>query len=633
MGTSNTSQIAMIKQIAATVTALLLVGVLVALVGHEHSASASENFDTTAFDTELVTAPQCQLPQCQSGTCDTTKTVVGKGYDITQLLNPSLSLSPGMKTQIVFSENDAQDPDDVTWSQVSESHCTNEYINTKSMGQVAVSAANQFAPGLSLGSASLGAVMGLSLGSSFNQNIATAYKSNKQVSLNTCTIKKFKWEIATDTGQASNTVLGLLAKLKAKDSQAEYNAFFNSYGTHVITGAAFGGRYSMQAEYDTFECNSTSSVCGSNTFGNMFGSVVGSVSFSGGGNTCTNSQEQEQVTSAKLTSIIVGGSGDAQTELRNFALDPGSYVDTSQASQAFDTWKYSFTSQASQAFDTWKTSLKCNPELVSINLQPIGAWINNHESRCEAVGANCPSADEWNKALQAYVKSHRFKDVATPPAQCTGVGGGGGGVSCFSDNNTVLASSSRKMLVGEVQVGDRLNTTVEDDEVWWVHKSSVQHKLLRVQLQDSHIDLTPHHMLRVGNGFRPASEVVVGDSVIIHTPKEVLSEVLSITHLSGSVSAPITMSGKIVVNGVEASCYAFGSHQVLHQLLAPFRVLYKLCPWLVQMLSPIGVGTMQALSIVLPIEHNLTPMLTVSTIVALSSPMLAYWAARNMKLQ
>merc|ERR1711966_52120 len=170
MGTSNTSQIAMIKQIAATVTALLLVGVLVALVGHEHSASASENFDTTAFDTELVTAPQCQLPQCQSGTCDTTKTVVGKGYDITQLLNPSLSLSPGMKTQIVFSENDAQDPDDVTWSQVSESHCTNGYINTKSMGQVAVSAASQFASGFQLGSASL-AVMGLSLGSSFNQNI------------------------------------------------------------------------------------------------------------------------------------------------------------------------------------------------------------------------------------------------------------------------------------------------------------------------------------------------------------------------------------------------------------------------------------------------------------------------------
>jgi hypothetical protein len=226
--------------------------------------------------------------------------------------------------------------------------------------------------------------------------------------------------------------------------------------------------------------------------------------------------------------------------------------------------------------------------------------------------------------------SKRAKEVAFPQPDCGG-GGGGGGVSCFSDNNTVLAQSGHEMLVGDVQVGDRLSTTVEDDEVWWVHKSSGQHKLLRVQLQDSHIDLTPHHMIRGANGFRPANEVRVGD--FVHTPqrKEALSEVLAITHLSGSVSAPITMSGSIVVNGVEASCYAFGSHQGLHQLLAPFRVLYKLCPWLVQMLSPIGLGMMQALSMVLPIEHNLTSMLAVSTIVALSSPVLAYWTARKLK--
>ena len=78
-------------------------------------------------------------------------------------------------------------------------------------------------------------------------------------------------------------------------------------------------------------------------------------------------------------------------------------------------------------------------------------------------------------------------------------------------------------------------------------------------------------------------------------------------------------------------CVFAGSHEVLHQLLAPFRVLYKLSPWLVQMLSPIGLGMMQALSMVLPIEHNLTSMLAVSTIVALSSPMLAYWATRKLQ--
>ena len=439
----------MIKQIAATVTALLLVGVLVALVGHEHSASASENFATTAFDTELA-VPQCQSSM-QGGceTCDTTKTVVGKGYDVTRLLDPDIHT--GMRGQLAF-EDEAQEPDDVTWRRLSESRCTDERIDTQSMGKVAAQAA------AAMGFTASGGDWGLSLGSNFNENIAAAYKSNKQVSLNTCTIKNFRWEITgKDRGQASQTIMNALARLKEKDSQALYNGFFDVYGTHVITAAAYGGRYTMKAEYGTFECNSTGTVCAGATFGAMFGKVVG---ISGGGSTCTSSQKQEEVTSAKLTSIIVGGSADAQAELRNFALNPGNpgYVNPPIG--------------ASLDFENWEASLECHPELVSMTLVPVGSWLSIKASGCTTLGGACPSAVEWEKALQAYVESQRYPAV-TPPAPCTG-GGGGGGVSCFSDNNTVLASSSRKMLVGEVQVGDRLNTTIEDDEVtlwlrsWWL---------------------------------------------------------------------------------------------------------------------------------------------------------------------
>ena len=110
--------------------------------------------------------------------------------------------------------------------------------------------------------------------------------------------------------------------------------------------------------------------------------------------------------------------------------------------------------------------------------------------------------------------------------------------------------------------------------------------------------------------------------------------------MTGAVAAPVTLSGKIVVNDVEASCYAMGrveapnflrsnsavaaagNHEQLHQMLAPFRMLYQLSPRSASALSSIGVMSMDFLSWVMPIEQYLGAMLAVSVATALTVPTL-----------
>jgi len=69
----------------------------------------------------------------------------------------------------------------------------------------------------------------------------------------------------------------------------------------------------------------------------------------------------------------------------------------------------------------------------------------------------------------------------------------------------------------------------------------------------------------------------------------VLDKVLSVEVVNGEVSSPITMSGTIVVNGIEASCYDAATHNYMHLLLTPFRMLHRLSPGFMEAISGLDV--------------------------------------------
>ena len=75
----------------------------------------------------------------------------------------------------------------------------------------------------------------------------------------------------------------------------------------------------------------------------------------------------------------------------------------------------------------------------------------------------------------------------------------------------------------------------------------------------------------------------------------------------------------------ETSAYRVraGSHETLHALLAPFRMLYKASPCLAHTLALPGFTLIQLLSAWLPIDQHLVSMLAFSITMALIVPVLA----------
>ena len=59
-----------------------------------------------------------------------------------------------------------------------------------------------------------------------------------------------------------------------------------------------------------------------------------------------------------------------------------------------------------------------------------------------------------------------------------------------------------------------------------MHRASGQHEMLRLQLTDSFLDVTPHHLVATSHGMRAAADVRVGDLMLAHSEDSVaLSQV------------------------------------------------------------------------------------------------------------
>jgi hypothetical protein len=211
-----------------------------------------------------------------------------------------------------------------------------------------------------------------------------------------------------------------------------------------------------------------------------------------------------------------------------------------------------------------------------------------------------------------------FSDCDGDDCEATG---GGDWSSCFSDSATVWNPDRQQtMSIGEVRPGDYLTTTVERDQVWYLHSSEHAAPMLRLELADkSSIELTPHHMLSTPTGMQMASALKPGHLVVSSTDQHL--EIVAVSSTKGKVSAPLTMSGTIVVNGVVASCYAFGSHGIIHAALAPWRALYSVSPKLCMTIAQPGLQVLSALRAAFPTQDYLVPMLITSIVAALSIPL------------
>uniref|UniRef100_A0A7S1TAU4 Hint domain-containing protein n=1 Tax=Compsopogon caeruleus TaxID=31354 RepID=A0A7S1TAU4_9RHOD len=165
---------------------------------------------------------------------------------------------------------------------------------------------------------------------------------------------------------------------------------------------------------------------------------------------------------------------------------------------------------------------------------------------------------------------------------------------CFSRDSSVLLDSGVYTTLGEVRVGDRVQS-VDDNgrsvfsEVFLTqHSSSTRPTaMLSISIENSHEPLvvTHDHYVRVptvSNPYVKASSLRVGDSIYVVVKGSMERRpIAGISHAMGVPRNVHTMNDRIVVNGVVASCIT--SNQVfgldtmnIRHLLVPLKVMHKM---------------------------------------------------------
>lgn len=185
------------------------------------------------------------------------------------------------------------------------------------------------------------------------------------------------------------------------------------------------------------------------------------------------------------------------------------------------------------------------------------------------------------------------KEVDEGPS--TGGGGGSSGAAfCFSGQNTILVRGKGSTLMKDVKIGDMVAIGKRGfSQVYgFGHRDEdreVAYLALHIDAKSQPIEITRDHLVFVAErGAIPASNVVVGDSLLVgHNEMPVKVVAVSTVHRVGAF-APFTYSGTVSVNNVLASSYVtlqerckglevggvelVSMHWLAHALQAPRRL-------------------------------------------------------------
>jgi len=175
-----------------------------------------------------------------------------------------------------------------------------------------------------------------------------------------------------------------------------------------------------------------------------------------------------------------------------------------------------------------------------------------------------------------------------------------GGYSCFPMGSVVNRRSDGKIPLYKLRIGDEVLVSSDegllkyDEVIAFLHWSKdKKYTFLRLSYGDSGNSLTIHkdHYIPVqssslSRSFISANDVNIGDQIqsiwidgtLIDTPITCISEVEE-----QGLCCPLTLSGRIIVDGVDCSCYSppsgflpFNvSHQMCHLVMGPVRLHYQ----------------------------------------------------------
>jgi hypothetical protein len=175
------------------------------------------------------------------------------------------------------------------------------------------------------------------------------------------------------------------------------------------------------------------------------------------------------------------------------------------------------------------------------------------------------------------------------------------GYSCFPMNSVVNRKGDGRIPLIKLRVGDEVLVASDegslkyDPIIAFLHWSNKgKHSFLQIQYGDCGSKLTVHrdHFIPVQShtnikAIVAANDINVGDKIqslwidgtLVNSPGISISEVEEL-----GLCCPVTMSGRIIVDSVDCSCYSppLGilpfkiSHDICHFVMGPMRLHYQL---------------------------------------------------------
>lgn len=164
---------------------------------------------------------------------------------------------------------------------------------------------------------------------------------------------------------------------------------------------------------------------------------------------------------------------------------------------------------------------------------------------------------------------------------------------CFAGHATVQIENGTTIAMRNLRVGDKIRVGRDKFEAVYAfakRNEDISAQYLRLIWKKSResLDVSATHMIWSNGRMIPASQVRIGDFIWVNDRVAFVSRIKNITHVGAY--APLTFSGRIVVNGVLASTYVsyqsteylvlgntthieWNAHDLAHAFMTPIRLL------------------------------------------------------------
>jgi hypothetical protein len=149
---------------------------------------------------------------------------------------------------------------------------------------------------------------------------------------------------------------------------------------------------------------------------------------------------------------------------------------------------------------------------------------------------------------------------------------------CFPATSTVELESGKHINMDQLQLGDKVRVgPAEFSEVYFfsTEMAETTSKFVKLVTKSGAVTMTQGHYLYVNGALKVASDVQVGDNIVLGNGTHVAVTEVSSLWAPGLYN-PHTLHGDIVVDGIHTSTYTDAVHPTLaHALMSPLRTMYS----------------------------------------------------------